>query len=89
MSTTAKFIDADEFAKDIRQFADKIRSAHNEQMEALQAEYWRLHNQLSEQRFRTRWDQITAIKELSELGLALHGMAQAYRAVSTAACITG
>jgi hypothetical protein len=79
---------AEQFAKDIRNFASEIRDAHDSQFRELQYKYWEMHARLSEEKFSSRWDQTVAIKELSELGLALHGMAQAYRAVNKAACIT-
>ena len=79
---------AEAFAKEVRDFAKEVRTAHDHSFQSLQTKYWELHARLSETRFDIRWDQIVAIKELSELGLALHGMAQAYRAINTAACIT-
>lgn len=85
---TQQTAQANAFAQEVRDFASDLRDAHNDQFKALQAKYWELHLRLSEIRFDVRWDQIRAIKELSELGLALHGMAQAYRAVNKAACIT-
>ena len=79
---------AKQYAQDIRDFASEVRDAHDSQFRALQSKYWQLHARLSEEKFSNRWDQTVAIKELSELGLALHGMAQAYHAINTAACIT-
>lgn len=85
---TQQSAQAKDFAQEVRDFAQEVRTAHDHTFQGLQAKYWELHARLSETRFDIRWDQIVAIKELSELGLALHGMAQAYHAINTAACIT-
>lgn len=85
---TQQTAQANAFAQEVRDFASEIRDAHDNQFRKLQYKYWEMHARLSEEKFSSRWDQTVAIKELSELGLALHGMAQAYRAVNKAACIT-
>lgn len=75
-----------EIANQIQTVAKSMADNANEQLQKLQQEYWDASNDLNEAKFSSRFEQIEAIKKLSQLGLALDASAKAYSAINTARC---
>lgn len=62
--------------------ADRLR----EELDHAKAKYWELHKQIAEESFPSQWEQLDAIRRLSQLGLALHSLGKAYSAMSSGRC---
>lgn len=75
-----------EIANQIQTVAKSMADNANEQLQKLQQEYWDASNDLNEAKFSSRFEQIEAIKKLSQLGLALDASAKAYSAINIARC---
>lgn len=75
-----------EIANQIQTVAKSMADNANEQLQKLQQEYWIASNDLNEAKFSSRFEQIEAIKKLSQLGLALDASAKAYSAINIARC---
>lgn len=75
-----------ETANQIQTVAKTMADNANEQLQKLQQEYWIASNDLNEAKFSSRFEQIEAIKKLSQLGLALDASAKAYSAINIARC---
>jgi|11_taG_2_1085331.scaffolds.fasta_scaffold82033_2 excinuclease UvrABC nuclease subunit len=73
-------------ANQIQDTAKALTDNANEQLQTLQTEYWIASNNLNEAKFASRFEQIEAIKKLSQLGLALDATAKAYKAINIARC---
>lgn len=71
-----------------RTIADTSREILNTELRRIEKEYWKLFRQLGKEEFPSRWESLQAIKELSELGIAMHELGKAYSSMNTAACIT-
>ena len=71
----------------IRTVALDLTDNANEQLMSLQKQYWIASNNLAEAKFASRFEQIEAIKKLSQLGLALHASSKAYSAINETRCI--
>jgi hypothetical protein len=63
-------------------FADKAMKNLGE----LQSTYWDYSKQLQEASFSSSWEQMEAIRKLSQLGLAVHAAGEAYQAINKASC---
>ncbi len=74
-------------ADQIQDTAKALTDNANEQLQKLQQQYWIASNNLNEAKFASRFEQIEAIKKLSQLGLALDASAKAYKAINIARCI--
>lgn len=75
-------------ASSIREDFDSTAQAMFAEFKTLQRRYWDLHNQIGEAEFSHWTDQNEAIMKLSELGIALKKMGDAYSAMNTVRCIT-
>ena len=75
-----------EIANQIQTVAKSMADNANEQLRKLQQEYWDASNDLNEAKFASRFEQIEAIRKLSQLGLALDASAKAYSAINIARC---
>ena len=75
-----------ETANQIQNVAKTMADDANEQLQKLQQQYWIASNDLKEAKFASRFEQIEAIKKLSQLGLALDASAKAYSAINIARC---
>ena len=75
-----------ETANQIQTVAKSMAEDANEQLQKLQTQYWIASNNLNEAKFSSRFEQIEAIKKLSQLGLALDASAKAYSAINIARC---
>lgn len=73
-------------ANEIQDIAKSITQNANDQLQDLQSQYWKASDNLREAKFASRFEQIQAIKKLSQLGLALDASARAYNAINTARC---
>jgi hypothetical protein len=67
---------------DIKATADALRDQAEANWEALSKAYWKAHRDVAETSFTSRWDQMRAIRKLSQLGLALHAAGEALSALS-------
>ena len=72
--------------KDIKALAEQMRDVAEDNWQALSAEYWRLHKLVETEGFASRWEQMNAIRKLSQLGLALHASGEALSAINTVRC---
>ena len=72
--------------KDIKEIAEQMRDVAEDNWQALSAEYWRLHKLIETESFCSRWEQMDAIRKLSQLGLALHASGEALRAINIVRC---
>ena len=70
----------------IKNAADLLRDTAEDNLKALQNAYWSAHKDLADSSFTSRWEQMNAIRKLSQLGLALHAAGEAYKAINTARC---
>lgn len=77
----------DELDTQIKGGAFPLAESQNEVLEALSKKYWEASSELSKSNFSSRWDQMRAIRKLSQLGLALHSAGEAYSAINIARCI--
>ena len=75
-----------ETTNQIQTVAKSMAEDANEQLQKLQTQYWIASNDLNEAKFASRFEQIEAIKKLSQLGLALDASAKAYTAINIARC---
>ena len=57
-----------------------------EHLKELQNTYWDYSKELQESSFSSHWEQMEAIRKLSQLGLAVHAAGEAYRAMNKARC---
>jgi len=57
------------------QIANSMTQNSNDQLQDLQSQYWKASDNLRETKFASRWEQIEAIRKLSQLGLALDASA--------------
>lgn len=73
-------------ANEIQDIAKSMTQNANDQLQDLQSQYWKASDNLREAKFASRWEQIEAIKKLSQLGLALDASAKAYSAINIARC---
>ena len=71
----------------IKNTADLLRDTAEDNLQALQNAYWAASKELADSSFTTRWDQMKAIRKLSQLGLALHAAGEALSAINEARCI--
>ena len=55
--------------------ANSMTQNSNDQLQDLQSQYWKASDNLRETKFASRWEQIEAIRKLSQLGLALDASA--------------
>ena len=72
--------------KDIKALAEQMRDVAEENWQALSAEWGRLHKRIETESFISRWEQMEAIRKLSQLGLALHASGEALRAIGMVRC---
>ncbi len=77
----------DELDQQIKGGAFPLAESQNDVLEALSKKYWEASNELVNANFSSRWDQMRAIRKLSQLGLALHSAGEAYSAINIARCI--
>lgn len=75
-----------ETANQIQTVAKSMADNANEQLQNLQFQYWIASKELNDAKFASRFEQIEAIKKLSQLGLALDASAKAYTAINIARC---
>ena len=73
-------------ANEIQDIAKAMTQNANDQLQDLQSQYWKASDNLREAKFSSRFEQIEAIKKLSQLGLALDASAKAYSAINVARC---
>ena len=73
-------------ADQIQDTAKVLTDNANEQLQTLQTEYWNALTEVTNAKFASRFEQIEAIKKLSQLGLALDASAKAYKAINIARC---
>jgi len=62
-----------------------LRDAQKAQLDLVYDAYWESHKALAETSFSGKFEQLQAVKKLSELGLALWATKEAYNAMSRAA----
>ena len=55
-------------------------------LKELQSSYWEYTKELQESSFSSQWEQMEAIRKLSQLGLAVHAAGEAYKAINKARC---
>jgi len=75
-----------ETVNQIKNVAKTMADDANDQLQKLQQQYWIASNDLNEAKFASRFEQIEAIKKLSQLGLALDASAKAYSAINLTRC---
>jgi len=75
-----------ETVNQIKNVAKTMADDANDQLQKLQHQYWIASNDLNEAKFASRFEQIEAIKKLSQLGLALDASAKAYSAINLTRC---
>ena len=73
-------------ANEIQDIAKSMTQNANDQLQDLHSQYWIASDNLREAKFSSRFEQIEAIKKLSQLGLALDASAKAYSAINVARC---
>ena len=73
-------------ANEIQDIAKSMTQNANDQLQDLQSQYWKASDNFREAKFASRFEQIEAIKKLSQLGLALDASAKAYNAINVARC---
>lgn len=74
-------------AAELREEGTQMREVAKDNLEAMEKAYWEAHNAVLKGRYPTRWEQIEAIRKLSQLGLALHAAGGAYKAINQVHCI--
>lgn len=72
--------------QDIKAIGAQMRDVAEDNWQALSKEYWRLHKLVETESFSSRWDQMDAIRKLSQLGLALHASGEALSAINLVRC---
>lgn len=73
--------------KEIKDLGTTLRDTAEDNWQEIHKEYWRLHKKLTTESFPSRWEQMKAVRKLSQLGLALHASGEALSALNSVRCI--
>lgn len=76
----------DDLHLDIKNKCKDYADAAMDNIDTLKAAYWDYSKEIQETSFSSHWEQMKAIRKLSQLGLALHAAGDAYSAINTARC---
>ena len=76
----------DNLDNEIKAGCERFASKALVHFKELQSTYWDYSKELQESSFSSHWEQMEAIRKLSQLGLAVHAAGEAYKAINQARC---
>ena len=71
---------------DIKNKCCAYAQAAMDNIDTLKEAYWDYSKELQDTNFSSQWEQMKAIRKLSQLGLALHAAGESYSAINKARC---